>query len=71
MGAVSGVDVKSTCVGWLWGCLLGGSPRSGEFAVDGEVHKDSVGGVVIGSEWAGCGPESSNGMDGVVGVLAK
>jgi len=50
---------------------LGGSPRSGEFDVDGEVDDDSVGGVVVGSEWAGCGPESSGGMDGVVGVLAK
>ena len=50
---------------------MDGSPRSGEFAVDGVVEDDFVGGVVIGSEWAGCGPESSNGMDGVVGVLAK
>jgi len=50
---------------------LGGSPRSGELAVDGEVDDDSVGGVVIGSEWAGCDPGSSGGMDGIVGVLAK
>ena len=50
---------------------MGGSPRSGEFAVDGEVAVDSVGGVVIGSEWAGCDPGSFGGMDGIVGVLSK
>ena len=50
---------------------MGGSPRSGEFDVDGDVDDDSVGGVVIGSEWAGCDPDSSGGMDAIVGVLAK
>jgi hypothetical protein len=50
---------------------LGGSPRSGEIAAVREVDEESVGGVVIGSEWAGCDPDSSGGMDGVVGVLAK
>ena len=50
---------------------MGGSPRSGEFDVDGEVDDDSVGGVVIGSEWAGCDLGSSGGMDGIVGVFSK
>ena len=50
---------------------MGGSPLSGEFDVDGKVGEDSVGGVVIGSERAGCDPGSSGGMDGIVGVLAK
>ena len=50
---------------------MGGSPRFGEFDVDGEVDEDSVGGVVIGSDWVGCDPDSSGGMDAIVGVLAK
>jgi hypothetical protein len=50
---------------------LGGSLRSGDFDVDGELDEDSVGGVVIGSDWAGCDPDSSGGMDGIVGVLAR
>ena len=49
---------------------MGGSPRYGEFDVDGEVDDDSVGGVVIGSEWAGCAVGSFGGIDGIVGVLA-
>ena len=49
---------------------MGGSPRFGEFDVDGDVDDDSVGGVVIGSEWAGCAVGSSGGIDGIVGVLA-
>ena len=49
---------------------MGGSLRSGEFAVDGDVDARSVGGVVVGSDWAGCDPDSSGGMDGLVVVLA-
>jgi hypothetical protein len=51
--------------------VLGGLPRSGEFAVDGNVDVDSVGGVVIGSEWAGCDPDFSGEMYDLVGVLAR
>jgi hypothetical protein len=50
---------------------LDGSPRSGDFDVDGELDDGSVGGMVIGSEWSCCDPGSSGGMDAIVGVLAK
>jgi hypothetical protein len=49
---------------------LGGSPQSGEFADDGDVDAVTVGGVVVGSDLAGCDPDSSGGMDGLVDVLA-
>ena len=49
---------------------MGGSLRSVEFAVDGDVDARSVGSVVVGSDWAGCDPDSSGGMDGLVVVLA-
>ena len=39
--------------GWLSECPLIGSPWSGEFDGDGEVVVESVGGVVVGSAWAG------------------
>ena len=64
VGAVSGMDVRSTwvaCVGWLSVCLWGGSPRSGEYVVDGDVDAESVGGVVVGSDWASCGTDSFRG----------
>ena len=47
---------------------MGGSARSGEFAVDGDVDAEYV---VVGSDWAGCDPDSPDGMDGLVGVLAE
>ena len=50
---------------------MGGSPRSGEFDVDGEVDDDSVGGVVVGSDWASCGTDSSRGAVDLVGMLAE
>ena len=40
------------------------------FDVDGDVDDESVGGVVIGSEWAGCALGTSGEIDGIVGVLA-
>ena len=52
-------------------CLWGGSPRSGEDIVDGDVDAESVGGVVVGSDWAGCGTDSSRGAVDLVGMLAE
>ena len=52
-------------------CLWGDSPRSGEDVVDGGVEAESVGGVVVGFDWAGCGTDSSRGAVDLVGMLAE
>ena len=52
-------------------CLWGGSPRSGEDVVDGYVDAESVGGVVVGSDWASCNTDSSRGVVDWVGMLAE
>ena len=52
-------------------CLWGDSFRSGEDIVDGDVEAKSVAGVVVGSDWAGCGTDSSRGAVDLVGMLAE